>query len=104
MEVTDVTIILGVATLLLAICIQTVTIGYFIGNIKSVVVRLVKDVEETVAKISHAINDLVVAKKDIQEVVKVQGKHEVKIETLELKIIDMEIHLENHISKRNYSQ
>ena len=103
MEVKDVTIVLGVLTLLVAICIQTVTIGYFIGNIKSVVVRLVKDVEEIVPKITGAINDLVIAKKDIQDVVKVQGRHEIKIELLESKIIDIEVHLEER-GKRNYSQ
>lgn len=97
------TIVLGVLTLLVAICIQTVTIGYFIGNIKSVVVRLVKDVEEIVTKITGAINDLVIAKKDIQDVVKVQGRHEIKIELLESKIIDIEVHLEER-GKRNYSQ
>lgn len=97
------TMVLGVLTLLVAICIQTVTIGYFIGNIKSVVVRLVKDVEEIVTKITGAINDLVIAKKDIQDVVKVQGRHEIKIELLESKIIDIEVHLEER-GKRNYSQ
>lgn len=96
-------IILGIATLLVAICIQTVTIGFFIGGIKSVVVRLVKDVEEIGSRITHAINDLIVAKKDIQEVAKVQGKHEIKIELLESKIIDIEVHLEER-EKRNYSQ
>ena len=103
MEVKEVQIILGIATLLVAICIQTVTIGFFIGGIKSVVVRLVKDVEEIGSRITHAINDLIVAKKDIQEVAKVQGKHEIKIELLESKIIDIEVHLEER-EKRNYSQ
>lgn len=104
MENREVQIILGIATLLVAICIQTVTIGFFIGGIKSVVVRLVKDVEEIGARITHAINDLIIAKKDIQEIVKVQSKHELKIETLESKIIDIEVHLEDHKSKRSYSQ
>lgn len=104
MEVPVIQIVLAVATLVVTICINTIAIGYFIGGIKEVVVRLVKDVEGIASKISHAINDLIIAKKDIQDVVKVQGKHEIKIETLESKIIDIEVHLEEHRSKRNYSQ
>lgn len=96
-------VMVAVAMLIMAICIQTVTIGFFIGGIKSVVVRLVKDVEEIGNRITLAINDLIVAKKDIQEVAKVQGKHEIKIELLESKIIDIEVHLEER-GKRNYSQ
>ena len=104
MEGKEVQIILGIATLLVAICIQTVTIGFFIGGIKSIVVRLVKDVEEIGSRITHAINDLIIAKKDIQEVAKVQGKHEIKIELLESKIVEIEVHLDEHKNKRNDSQ
>ncbi len=103
MEVKEVQIILGIATLLVAICIQTVLIGVFIGGIKSVVVRLVKDVEEIGAKISVAINDLILAKRDIQEVTKTQLTHETKIEQLESKMIHIEEHLGDKLRK-NYSQ
>lgn len=103
MEIPVIQIFVAVITLIIAICIQTVAIGFFIGGIKSVVVRLVKDVEEIGSRITLAINDLVLAKRDIQEVTKVQGKHESKIEILESKII----HIEEHIGdkgKRSYSQ
>jgi hypothetical protein len=103
MEIPLAQIALAVVTLIIAICIQTVAIGFFIGGIKSVVVRLVKDVEEIGSRISLAINDLVLAKRDIQEVAKIQGKHENKIEMLESKIVHIEEHMDAKI-KRNYSQ
>ena len=96
-------IALGLITLVFAICVQTVTIGFFIGGIKSVVVRLVKDVEQIGARITIAINDLVLAKRDIEEVSKIQGRHETKIDILESKLIHIEEHLGDKIRK-NYSQ
>lgn len=103
MEVGSMEVALGLITLVLAMGVQTVLIGVFIGGIKSVVVRLVKDVEEIGAKISVAINDLVLAKRDIQEVTKIQGRHESKIELLESKMIHIEEHLGDKLRK-NYSQ
>jgi hypothetical protein len=103
MEITSMEIALGLITLVFAICVQTVAIGYFIGGIKTVVVRLVKDVEEIGARITVAINDLVLAKRDIQEVSKIQCRHETKIELLESKMIHIEEHLGDKLRK-NYSQ
>lgn len=103
MEVGSMEVALGLITLVLAMGVQTVLIGVFIGGIKSVVVRLVKDVEEIGAKISVAINDLVLAKRDIQEVTKIQGRHESKIELLESKMTHIEEHLGDRLRK-NYSQ
>lgn len=103
MEITLMEVALGLITLVLAMGVQTVLIGVFIGGIKSVVVRLVKDVEETGARITLAINDLLLAKRDIQEVSKIQGRHESKIELLESKMIHIEEHLGDKLRK-NYSQ
>lgn len=103
MEISLIQIVIAVTTLILAICLQTVMIGFFIGGIKSVVVRLVKDVEEIGSRITLAINDLILAKRDIQEVTKVQGRQETKIEQLELRMVGIEGHLEDR-SKRSYSQ
>ena len=103
MEISMMQIVVAVAMLIMAICIQTVTIGFFIGGIKSVVVRLVKDVEEIGNRITVAINDLVVAKRDIVEVTKTQVKQESKIEVLESKIVHIEEHLGEKL-RRNYSQ
>lgn len=96
-------IVVAVTMLIMAICVQTVTIGFFIGGIKSVVVRLVKDVEEIGSRITIAINDLIIAKRDIQEVSKTQLKQENKIEILESKIVHIEEHLGEKL-RRNYSQ
>ena len=104
MQIPIMQIFLAVVTLIVAICVQTVAIGFFIGGIKTVVVRLVKDVEEIGSRITLAINDLVLAKRDIQEVTKVQGKHESKIELLESKIVHIEEHISDRNNKRNYSQ
>lgn len=103
MEITSMEVALGLITLVLAMGVQTVLIGVFIGGIKSVVVRLVKDVAEIGAKISVAINDLILAKRDIQEVTKTQLTHETKIERLESKMIHIEEHLGDKLRK-NYSQ
>ena len=79
-----------VLKIILAICAQTVAIGIFIGNIKTVVSRLVKDVEEIGAKIVKFMGDLVEARKDIQSINREQAKHDHRIEILETRITNIE--------------
>lgn len=77
--------------IILAIVAQTVAIGFFIGNIKTVVTRLVKDVEDIGSKIVGFMRDLVEAKKDIQSITREQAKHEHRIEILEQRVTKIDL-------------
>ena len=77
--------------IILAIVVQTVAIGIFIGNIKTVVTRLVKDVEEIGSKIVGFMKDLVEAKKDIKSIEREQARHDHRIEMLEQRVTKVEV-------------
>lgn len=73
----------GMIGIVVTVIIQTVAIGYFIGSIKTVVERLVRDVESFGKDVKTAIGDLLLAKKDILDINKEVARNSGRIDTLE---------------------
>jgi hypothetical protein len=80
--------------IIVAIIAQTIAIGFFIGNIKTVVDRLVKDVEKISKDIIEGFKD---ASKEVKEaktsitiLTNTQLVHETKIEALVSRVNQLE--------------
>lgn len=80
----------GIIGIILTVIIQTIAIGYFIGSIKTVVERLVKDVECFGDEIRIAIDGITGAKRDIADVNKEVARNQGRIESIENRINQME--------------
>jgi hypothetical protein len=87
--------------IIIAIIAQTIAIGFFIGSIKTVVDRLVKDVEKISRDIidgfKEAQNEVKEAKTSIVVITNTQLIHETKIESLITRVNYLE-HKQNDMS------
>ena len=80
--------------IVLAIIAQTVVIGFYIGTIKTVVDRLVKDVENIRQDLKEGLKDfyqdLVELKASIEKVEKKQISYEGKIDNINCRVLILE--------------
>lgn len=80
--------------IVIAIIAQTVVIGFYIGTIKTVVDRLVKDVENIRQDLKEGLKDfykdLLEVKSSIEKIEKKQISHEDKVDSLQGRVLSLE--------------